>query len=628
MQTTRTKGGCGCGGGGGCGCGGGCSGGCGCKPAKLPEAVTAPCSPCETSSFVRPRFFAGQLLTEDDLGSLIDYVVAKNRFHNARLFGAGVVCGLLVECGPCNSTKIVVQPGYALDCCGNDLVLTCEQTLDIAPMIRELAARKGKDCTDPCTEAKAADTKANTTGTAAGQGRTEHYCLYARYAERSDQPVAAYPVGQDCDAASCEPTRILEGIAFELRCGKGPRPRTVKDAIEECRLKIDEKGEASGRAVDLQWLSQRVLASYARATPAYDVDEVRVMAEASQADYEATFKGLTGPARISALTRFIPETYGRFLRHTLLKAELPESVDREKLQAHAKRAVGELYDSDLATVTPLEAEMARAVISAYQISTDAKPDTRSAVLNAFLSGGIVSPQIMEVARTEIEDLATKLKREFGCGTGKIHTDCTLPELIDQLQPGWASKAEKVDVIKFGQQAAASADTIRRLIEIDCSCAAVNPPCPTCDDTGVLLACFEVENCKVTKICNTVRQYVLAPRSLRYWDILKTPHPAICCGEPRVVRPPTRFPFGTLEVSPQLYGRVEAALATPTEANFQRMEMMRAPSATLAEIVGRPVVSVEDDIRELKRRLAAAEEQLATRQPSPSTSATTRKKDHT
>lgn len=624
MQTTKSKGGC------GCGCGGGCSGGCGCKPAKLPEAVTAPCSACETASFVRPRFFAGQLLTEDDLGALIDYVVAKNRFHNARLFGAGVVCGLLVECGPCNSSKIVVQPGYALDCCGNDLVLTCEQTLDIAPMIRELAARKGKDCKDPCTKSKEEDAKAGSNAdkieviTKDG-GTTHHYCLYARYAERSDQPVAAYPVGDDCDAASCEPTRILEGIVFELRCGPGTKPKTVRDVIDECRLKIDSKGQASAHAVDFQWLSSRLLASFERATPAYDVDELRVIDEASHADYDALFRGLAGPDRIMALTRFVPEGYGRFLRHTLLKAELPESVDKEKLHALAKRAIGELREADLETLPPLEAEITRGVIHAYELTTESKPDTRSTVVNAFMGGGIVSPQIMEVARIEIEDLATQLKREFGCGTGKIHTDCTLPELIDQLQPAWGSKAEKVDVIKFGQQVGASANTIRRLIELDCACAAINPPCPPCDDAGVLLACFEVDKCKVVKICNTVRQYVLAPSSLRYWDLLDIPHPAICCGERKRPLVPPRYPYGTLEVTPQMLGRITpAAVATPTEANFMRMEVMREPSATLADVVGRPTVTVEDDIRDLKRRLAAAEELLlATRQPSPST----RKKDH-
>src|SRR3954454_23014588 len=119
---TAARGGCGCGG--PCSCGGAGNGSCG--------------STCETETTVRPLFFAGQLLTEDDLQSLQDYVVAKNRLHNRHLFGSGVVCGFEVVCDPCGAGSIWVRPGYALDCCGNDLVLSCRTKLDINAMIRDL----------------------------------------------------------------------------------------------------------------------------------------------------------------------------------------------------------------------------------------------------------------------------------------------------------------------------------------------------------------------------------------------------------------------------------------------------------------------------------------------------------
>jgi len=103
---------------------------------------------------VRPRFFAGQLLTEDDLQSLEDYVLAKNRLHNRHLFGAGVVCGLEVLCDPCGDGHVAVQPGYALDCCGNDIALDCRISLDINALVRSLRRDQlgGHDCGDPCTE--------------------------------------------------------------------------------------------------------------------------------------------------------------------------------------------------------------------------------------------------------------------------------------------------------------------------------------------------------------------------------------------------------------------------------------------------------------------------------------------
>ena len=60
------------------------------------------CPVCEgLHTFVRPRFFAGQLLTETELTALTTYVVDKQRLHNRYLHGYGVVCGLQVECDGC-----------------------------------------------------------------------------------------------------------------------------------------------------------------------------------------------------------------------------------------------------------------------------------------------------------------------------------------------------------------------------------------------------------------------------------------------------------------------------------------------------------------------------------------------
>jgi hypothetical protein len=50
----------------------------------------------------------------------------------------------------------------------------------------------------------------------------------------------------------------------------------------------------------------------------------------------------------------------------------------------------------------------------------------------------------------------------------------------------------------------------------CLCAALNPPCPTCTDTGVLLACITVDNCEVTNICEQGRKYIVSGPALRYW----------------------------------------------------------------------------------------------------------------
>ena len=101
-------------------------------------------------TFVRPNFFAGQLLTEDDLQALTGYVTGKDRLHNRLLFGPGVVCGLDVACDPCGGGTVTVRPGYALDCCGNDIVVGCPERVDVNALVHDLRVRSlGADCGDP-----------------------------------------------------------------------------------------------------------------------------------------------------------------------------------------------------------------------------------------------------------------------------------------------------------------------------------------------------------------------------------------------------------------------------------------------------------------------------------------------
>ena len=140
----------------GCGCtagqltsGGASGGGCACG-----QGGTSCCGSCQKQGTPRPRFFAGQLLTEDDLEALTAYVTAKNRLHARYLAGSGVVCGLEVACQPCGGGTIRVQPGYALDCCGRDIVVACPVDLDVNAMIRDLRlSQLGTDCGDPCPPA-------------------------------------------------------------------------------------------------------------------------------------------------------------------------------------------------------------------------------------------------------------------------------------------------------------------------------------------------------------------------------------------------------------------------------------------------------------------------------------------
>ena len=72
---------------------------------------------------VRTRFFDGMFLTQADLENEQRYWRLKRRLTN-RALGAGVVWGLRLVW---QSEKRMFQlaPGYAIDCCGNDLVVEC-----------------------------------------------------------------------------------------------------------------------------------------------------------------------------------------------------------------------------------------------------------------------------------------------------------------------------------------------------------------------------------------------------------------------------------------------------------------------------------------------------------------------
>lgn len=83
----------------------------------------------------RPRFFAGQLLSEQDLNRLDQYIRNKNRLHVRNLHGWGVVNGLMVVCDPCGDVK--VTQGYAVDPCGNDIVVCEETRANLCELIRK-----------------------------------------------------------------------------------------------------------------------------------------------------------------------------------------------------------------------------------------------------------------------------------------------------------------------------------------------------------------------------------------------------------------------------------------------------------------------------------------------------------
>jgi hypothetical protein len=80
--------------------------------------------------FERSRFFTGKLLTADDLQAEQDYFRGKSRLHNRFLHGWGIVSGLGVTVD--QGATVVVSPGLAVDCCGNELVLPAAERISLS----------------------------------------------------------------------------------------------------------------------------------------------------------------------------------------------------------------------------------------------------------------------------------------------------------------------------------------------------------------------------------------------------------------------------------------------------------------------------------------------------------------
>lgn len=100
-----------------CGCGG-------------PPETTCD-SYCDLDCLERPLFTAEMVLSDTDLTASVDWTRSRLALQRYR-DGWGVVCGLDVHCDPDHPGHVVVEPGYAVGCCGEDIVLCEAQCFDLS----------------------------------------------------------------------------------------------------------------------------------------------------------------------------------------------------------------------------------------------------------------------------------------------------------------------------------------------------------------------------------------------------------------------------------------------------------------------------------------------------------------
>jgi hypothetical protein len=578
---------------GGCGCGGaGKSGGCGCGPGTPATACACGdvgCATCRNQGFVRPRFFAGQLLTEEDLQKLVDYTVAKNRLHNQRLWGDGVVCGLEVTCHPCGGGTVQVNPGYALDCCGNDLVLSCPQPLDINAMIRDLkrSLRGGIDCGDPCPPPKkngqatpsqpvpgvpstptpaGAAVNPSTTGSSTEPvhepvDTTRHYCLYIRYCETLTEPVTPYATDEGCSNQSCQPTRVNEGVSFELRCGEtcGHAP-DIRDRICECIGDLDSAFQATQHSNAFYFASRMqepvanvVTNDRAAASKSFEaaVSQMKQNRPPAADNTKLVAAGReAGPGEVTPSSGLSVDEFEKWL------------VDMHAADAHLAGYLLAQSTGGTTTIIVKEAagedEVAAARVQLRDAATDLKANVNNVaapeVARKFYTAAL--DRTLEVAADQ-PILEEPRLREIARGSLFVAADYShaispaaalREELLDRLdlspRTGDCRLRFDVESIRIPGLNSSVEENRRALAQLhaawvrylkDCICAAFNPPCAPCDDTSVLLACLTVKDCEVVDICNLKRKFVISGPALRYWvpplnwlgEVLER----LCCPDP-------------------------------------------------------------------------------------------------
>ena len=208
----------------------------------VPQTETKPCpcgcAPCDEACcrldcLDRPNFFCGQLLTDQDLTALTEWSLDKHRLKRY-VDGWGVVCGLDVRCDPKNPLSLVVTPGYALSCCGDDIIVCDETQVDLSP-----CCITPKDpCAEPRTEpdfflagGPAPPTMVSIGGFDFRDDEVRAVDIILHYAEENYDLATALGRSACGESGACEPRRVRE--SFRLDCRPAKRGCTPNDIEAE-----------------------------------------------------------------------------------------------------------------------------------------------------------------------------------------------------------------------------------------------------------------------------------------------------------------------------------------------------------------------------------------------------------
>ena len=171
--------------------------------------TTSTCN-CETeprakATNERPRYYARQLVTPEDLTLDQDYFRDRLRRHNLFLHGWGIVCGARVApaaapgqaAGQQAPWKVIIRRGYILGPYGDEIWIAKDVCFDV----RTKCATSGQSNPDDCGCVEVQPAPATDT--------TRYIAV--RYKENKSRLVRVPLGGCGCETNACEYTRYADG---------------------------------------------------------------------------------------------------------------------------------------------------------------------------------------------------------------------------------------------------------------------------------------------------------------------------------------------------------------------------------------------------------------------------------
>jgi hypothetical protein len=369
------------------------------------------CGPCGTlpPGFVRLRFFFGKRMGVADFVDEQRYHAGKLRFHNQRLHGSGLLCGLGVARQSATDVVLRVGKGAAIDACGREIIVGYDQCIDLEAWYQRVAA--DRRVTTPTWPAAALDANGNLP-----------LVVAIRYRECAASPEPAPRDTCSCDATGCDLGRVREEFELDLLAPDAPEV-TGASPLTPPRAGLDRilGGAVGGHAL------ARGLADAATA-PAVDPDEIGWVVLAgfavklapaptpTSAGHVVDVIGLAGRATLLAETALLQELLRREIGAQLEAGALVDGPEIAALTL-APGGAGFLLDVELtgpvlgATVPSDAFTLARLttsgtpgwttqnVTTTFVPATATAPDRlRIAVPTAFLAAGALYRLALDVSR--------------------------------------------------------------------------------------------------------------------------------------------------------------------------------------------------------------------------------------